>query len=104
MTDPNVPEIRDDRAAGRYILDIGGQSAVVIYNEAGGGLLITETLVPQPLEGRGIASRMAQHVLGDIRARGLLVLPTCPFFAGYLKKHPEYADIVHPSYRIALGL
>jgi predicted GNAT family acetyltransferase len=104
MTDLNQAPIRDDREARRYVLDIDGQSAVVIYNETGGGLLITETLVPQALEGQGIASRIARFVLEDIRARGLLVLPTCPFFAGYLKKHPEWADIVHPSYRIALGL
>lgn len=48
---------------------------------------------------------MAKHVLADIRERGLVILPTCPFFAGYLKKHAEhYANIVHPSYRIALGI
>lgn len=104
MTDVNGPPIHDDRAARRYTLEIDGQTAVVIYDEIGGGLLISETLVPEALEGRGIASRMARHVLGDIRERGLLVLPTCPFFAAYLKKHPEWADIVHPSYRIALGL
>ena len=106
MTDAFAPdpEIRDDREAKRYALDIDGQTAVVMYNEAGGGLMITETLVPVPLEGRGIASRMARHVLGDIRQRGLLILPTCPFFAGYLQKHPEWADIVHPTYRIILGL
>ena len=55
-------------------------------------------------EGRGIASRMAKHVLTDLKQRGLVILPTCPFFAGYLKKHPEYAELVHPSYRAALGL
>lgn len=104
MTDVNEPPIHDDRDARRYTLEIDGQVAIVTYNETGGGLLISETLVPEALEGRGIASRMARHVLADIRARGLLVLPTCPFFAGYLKKHPEWADIVHPSYRIALGL
>ncbi len=77
---------------------------MVRYNPVDGGLLITETLVPESLEGQGIASRMARHVLADIRERGLLVLPTCHFFAGYLQKHPEYADIVHPNYRAALGL
>lgn len=102
---PLDPDIHDNREAHRYELTVDGQTAVVMYNEVGGGLLITETLVPVPLEGRGIASRMAKHVLADIRERGLLVLPTCPFFAGYLQKHPAgHADIVHPSYRIALGL
>ncbi len=99
------PEIHDNREAHRYELTVEGHTAVVIYNEVGGGLLITETIVPVPVEGQGIASRMAKHVLADIRARGLVILPTCPFFARYLQKHPaEYADIVHPSYRLALGI
>jgi predicted GNAT family acetyltransferase len=98
------PDITDDRETHRYELTVDGQTSVVQYNEVGGGLLITETLVPVPLEGRGIASRLAKHVLTDIRNRGLVVLPTCPFFAGYIRKHPEWADIVHPGYRLALGL
>ena len=98
------PEIHDNAEARRYELTVDGQTAVVLYNTTAGGLMITETIVPVPLEGRGIASRMAKHVLADLTQRGLVILPTCPFFAGYLKKHPEYADLVHPSYRIALGL
>ena len=101
---PLDPEIHDNAEATRYALTVDGQTAVVIYNKVAGGLLITETIVPVPLEGRGIASRMAKHVLADLKERGLVILPTCPFFASYLKKHPEYADVVHPSYRIARGL
>jgi len=98
------PEIRDNAEARRYELTMDGETAVVIYNPVAGGLLVTETLVPIPLEGRGLASRMARHVLADLKQRGLVILPTCPFFAGYLKKHPEYAELVHPAYRTALGL
>ena len=98
------PDIRDNEEARRYELTVDGETAVVIYNPVTGGRLITETLVPIPLEGRGVASRMARHVLADLKAKGLLVLPTCPFFSGYLKKHPEYADQVHPTYRAMLGL
>ena len=66
--------------------------------------MITETLVPERLEGRGIASRLAKHVLADAKARGLLILPVCPFFSSYLQKHPEHAEAVHPTYRQILGL
>ena len=106
MTDAFTPdpEIRDDREAKRYALDIESQTAVVMYNEAGGGLMITETLVPQRLEGRGIASRLAKHVIEDARERELLILPVCPFFAAYFQKHPDLADAVHPTYRTILGL
>ncbi|MNE49810.1 hypothetical protein D3C77_318380 [compost metagenome] len=98
------PDIRDNEEARRYELTVDGETAVVIYNPVAGGRLITETLVPVALEGRGIASRMARHVLADLKAKGLVILPTCPFFSGYLKKHPEYADQVHPTYRAMLGL
>lgn len=98
------PEIRDDRQARRYELEVEGKTAVVLYNTVEGGLLITETIVPEALEGRGIASRMARHVLADLRARGLMVLPTCPFFSSYLHKHREWTDVVHPTYRTILGL
>ena len=60
--------------------------------------------MPQRLEGRGIASRLAKHVIADARARDLLILPVCPFFAAYFQKHPEHADVVHPTYRGILGL
>ena len=101
MTDP---DIRDDADGKRYVLVIDGAEAVVTYNLNGENLMITETLVPQALEGQGLAKRLAVHVLDDARARELKVLPVCPFFAGYLRKHPDYADVVHPTYRGILGL
>lgn len=98
------PDIRDNEEARRYELTVDGETAMVIYNPVAGGRLITETIVPVPLEGRSLASRMARHILADLKAKGLVILPTCPFFSGYLKKHPEYADQVHPTYRAMLGL
>ncbi|KQW82210.1 GNAT family N-acetyltransferase [Brevundimonas sp. Root1279] len=101
MTDA---EIRDNSEAKRYELPVGAEVAVVTYNLSPANLMITETLVPQALEGQGIASRLAKHVLADARERGLLILPVCPFFAAYLQKHPEWTDVVHPTYRQILGL
>ncbi|KQY84685.1 GNAT family N-acetyltransferase [Brevundimonas sp. Root1423] len=98
------PDIRDNAEAHRYELPVFGEVAVVTYNLSGQNLMITETLVPERLEGQGIASRLARHVIEDARARDLLVLPVCPFFAGYLQKHPDHADVVHPTYRQILGL
>ncbi len=98
------PDIRDEVDNKRYVLTVDGEVAVVTYNLIQGGLMVTETLVPVALEGRGIASRLARHVLADVKARGLVILPVCPFFAAYLKKHPEWAEVVHPTYRATLDL
>ena len=101
MTDA---EIRDNTELHRYELPVGDQVAVVTYNLSEPTLMITETLVPQALEGQGIASRLAKHVLEDAKARDLLILPVCPFFSSYLQKHPEHAEVVHPTYRGILGI
>lgn len=97
-------DIRDNADAKRYELPIGDQIAVVTYNLSEPNLMITETLVPQALEGQGIASRLARHVIADARTRGLLILPVCPFFSAWFQKHPDDADVVHPTYRQILGL
>lgn len=101
MTDA---DIRDNAERHRYELPVGGEVAVVVYNLSDQNLMITETLAPEALEGQGIAGRLAKHVVADARARGLLILPVCPFFSAWLQKHPEQADVVHPTYRDILGL
>ncbi|HST91256.1 MAG TPA: GNAT family N-acetyltransferase [Brevundimonas sp.] len=99
-----MTDITHNEDAHRYELLVGDEVAVVTYNLSGQNLMITETLVPEALEGQGIASRLAMHVIADVRERGLLILPVCPFFSAYLRKHPENADVVHPTYRQILGL
>ena len=97
-------EIRDNPDRNRYELPVEGDVAVVTYNLSPPNLMITETLVPEALEGRGLASQLARFVLADAKARQLVILPVCPFFSGYLQKHPEHAEVVHPTYRGILGI
>ena len=99
-----VPSIRDNTEAHRYEPPVGTELAVVTCNLTGQNLMITETLAPEAFEGQGIASRLAEPVVGDARDRGLMTLPVCPFFSAYLQKHPEHADVVHPTYRQIPGL
>ena len=101
MTDA---DIHDNTELHRYELPVGGEVALVISTLSDQNMRITETLVPVAVEGQGIASRLAKHVTADARDRGLLILPVCPFFSAWLQKHPEHADVVHPTYRDILGL
>jgi predicted GNAT family acetyltransferase len=68
------------------------------YRILPGALEILHTEVPRELEGRGLASRIAALVIGEVRRRRLRLIPLCPFFGAYLKKHPEHADLLDPAY------
>lgn len=55
---------------------------------------LMNTEIDPAFRGRGIGSRLVAGALDDVRRRGADVLPICPFVRAYLRRHPEYADIV----------
>jgi predicted GNAT family acetyltransferase len=89
-----MPNIRDNTALHRFELDADGATAFVNYRIDGGTITLQHTETPAALRGRGIASRLVQGVLDDIRARGLKMVPRCAFVCAYIGKHPEYRDLV----------
>ncbi|HMQ31194.1 MAG TPA: GNAT family N-acetyltransferase [Chloroflexaceae bacterium] len=88
------PTMRDNQGASRYEADLGGDQAVLVYALRGQTIVMSHTEVPEALEGRGIGSALARFALDDARARELRVVPRCPFVAAFIKRHPEYADLV----------
>jgi predicted GNAT family acetyltransferase len=64
------------------------------YQERPGTIVLTHTGVTPAARGEGVGSRLVAGVLEDIRARGLRVVPLCPFVAAYIERHPEHADLV----------
>lgn len=86
-------DIQDNAARHRYELTIDGATAFVTYRRQPGVVTYVHTEVPDALEGRGIGSRLARHVLDAARRDGLQVVPMCPFIDAWMKKHPEYEDL-----------
>ncbi|MGB3304455.1 GNAT family N-acetyltransferase [Gordonia sp. (in: high G+C Gram-positive bacteria)] len=66
----------------------------VDYTQDGDRLALTHTVVYDRFGGRGYAGELVKHVLDDIRANGQTVVPVCSYVQSYVKKHPEYNDIV----------
>ena len=92
-------EVTDNSSASRYEAQIEGHTAVIEYERDGDLIIYLHTLVPPELEGRGIASQMAQFALNDARARQLKVAPLCSFMASYIKRHQDYLPLVVPEER-----
>lgn len=43
---------------------------------------------------QGLGSELVKGALDDVRARGLRVVPICPFVGAFIRRHPEYSDLV----------
>lgn len=87
-------EVRNNEAKSRYELEAEGQIAFAEYRLRPGRITFTHTEVPDALEGRGIGTRLVEAALGDARARGLKVVPACPFVKRFMDKHPETKDLL----------
>jgi uncharacterized protein len=90
----NVPE------KNRYELRLGDRLiGLAAYRRRNGRIAFTHTEVDESCEGRGFGSLLAATALEDARREGLEVAPLCPFIAHYIRRHPEYAELVASRYR-----
>ena len=97
---PNDLEIQNNEAGQQFEANVDGDLAFVEYRRSGNKLVLVHTEVPEALEGHGIGSRLAHAALEYARAQHLGVVPLCPFVTSYIRRHPEYQDLVHPTDRV----
>jgi predicted GNAT family acetyltransferase len=89
--------IRDNKAERRFEMRAGDDMAVAYYRLEPGVITLTHTEVPAALWGQGIGSQLIRGALDAARADGPKVVPRCSFVSAYLRKHPEFNDMVRPA-------
>jgi predicted GNAT family acetyltransferase len=89
-----TPDITHDREHRRFETQLDGETAALDYARDGDTMIIVHVVVPDAIGGRGIAGALTQAALESARADGLRVVPQCPFAEAYVRKHPEYANLV----------
>jgi uncharacterized protein len=92
-------EVSNNPAEYRYELWADGELAgYTQYALRRGRIAFVHTRVYESYEGMGLGTWLARAALDDARARGLVVVPYCPFIAGYIERHlDEYRDLVAPE-------
>lgn len=91
--------VQNNEAMGQFEARIQSHLAVSEYRIVKNRIICTHTEVPEALEGQGIASILAKTVLDFAQQEKLVVMPLCPFIAGYIHRHPEYKPLVLPGFR-----
>ncbi|MFI9725961.1 GNAT family N-acetyltransferase [Streptomyces sp. NPDC052092] len=93
-------EVSDAPEANRYEARVDGEfkpAGIAQYIRTAELIAFVHTEVEPRYEGRGVGSALARTALDEARAAELRVLATCPFFAGWIARHPEYQDLLYQS-------
>ncbi|MET8330201.1 GNAT family N-acetyltransferase [Streptomyces sp. NPDC005181] len=93
-------EVNDVPGANRYEARVDGESrvaGVAEYIRTTELVAFVHTEVAPEYAGKGVGSAVVRSALDEARASGLRVLATCPFFAGWIARHPEYQDLLYQS-------
>ena len=91
---PHTSGVSHDRVAHRFEVRTAAGTAFLTYLERGTVLEILHTEVPDALAGQGYAAALAVAALDFARSEGKRVIPSCPYVAAYIARHPGYADLV----------
>ena len=95
-----APIVRDNPDRNQFEIELGdGKFAYAKYNLLPGAIRFYHTVVPESHGGQGRGTALIKAGLAAARQRGLKVIPVCPFFRAYLKKHPEEQDLVPAEHR-----
>ncbi|SDG88658.1 hypothetical protein SAMN05421505_10914 [Sinosporangium album] len=89
----------DNPQASRYeVLVDGALAGFAEYRLKREKIIFPHTEVNPEFEGQGLGSRLARAALDASRDAGLTVVPACPFIAAYIRRHPDYVELVAESY------
>ncbi len=89
-----MTQLHDNTDKQQYELDVGGETVFARYSKDGGVLTILWVEAPATLRGTGVAGRLMKLVAAEARARGWSIVPVCGYAAAWLRRSPEFRDLI----------
>jgi uncharacterized protein len=102
MTEEQAPAI----TIRHHVVGQGGKYVAQIEGETHHGMLewepgeteddvrvVTHTVVPQAIGGRGIAALLVERLIEDAREKGFKIVPRCSYVAAKFAEHPEWEEL-----------
>ncbi len=99
MTDhSDTVHVLDVPAENRFVVQLDGMEAELLYRVSGDHLFLIHTEVPEALGGRGIAGQLVRAAVRRAESDRLTIVPWCPFARRWLKEHPDEAGGVQVDF------
>ena len=70
----------------------GDDIAYLEYRFYKNDIALMHTEVPKSMEGKGVASALAEYAFKYAKENNKPVIVYCPFVAAYVKRHPEVGE------------
>ena len=94
QTNLDTREIIHNEAEKRFEVWIDGHLSKLDYILDGKNFVITHVGVHPALRGQGVAGKITQVSLEYAKGHNLRVIPMCSYAASYIRRNPQYADLV----------
>lgn len=98
MSDISITR-EDSETKGRYVAripDVEGEGELTFSKTSETLIIVDHTAVPDSMRGMGVAAALARRVIEDARKAGQKIVPLCPFFSNYVRRHKEEtADVIN---------
>jgi len=78
----NAPECK-------YEYHIDDHIAYITYDDQNGNMHLTHTIVPDALAGQGLAKKLLEDVLAQIKKDGKKAVAMCSYIVKYQEKNPD---------------
>jgi predicted GNAT family acetyltransferase len=87
-------EVLNDLQGSRFVLNIDGNEAYVLYAEDKETIDLYSTYTPPPLRGQGLAEKVVLAAFKYAKEKNLKVIPSCWYVRRFLEKHSNFQDLV----------
>lgn len=93
----NLPLLKND-AEKHFELEVEGYKAFIQFAKLSDRIALVHTEVPHELEGKGVGTAIVEKTLNYIKDSGKKLMPYCPFVFAYIKRHPEWKELVSEKF------
>lgn len=82
----------------RFELVVNGFTAFIDYVEDGRIIKLTHTESPKELAGKGVATALIEKSLKYIQENNYELYPLCPLVFAFIKRYPQWKDVVSKEF------
>lgn len=92
--DPMDLPLIDEEESRQFVLVVGGHRARMEYDRSSDRIFLTHLLVPPAIEGQNVAQILTEKVLAWVEAKGMKLVPYCPYVKTYLRRHTAWQRLL----------